>query len=441
MRSSTENWVELTTLLECKGKTTLMKFIVEFITMQGYLNMFLSCAPNHNARKVLSSFTGIEAFTIHKLLKIRPDNYEAEMIFSKSDDDGVSNLEACKILIVDEISFVDRDLFNILMDEISDRCLIIGLGNRDQLKPIPQVKQVRCPITGLMKEAEANVGELSPFFTDERFYQLELTEIKRSNSPVTLIGEAIRLEKMFLPERSYVNSDGEGVFVTRRFPDFLQEYFNHVRTPEDFKNNRMVAYTNDDVDILNQRIRETIYQTKDPFVKGEIIVSQEPYIKNLNGSDITVFNNGSYLEIVGFEEKEEYLHQNGEMEIRKFTLLVYELDVFYERVNDKVIDFDVLHPDYKESFKDYVDRYAKYLSKRKQDNQHVDWRPFYELKDGKYIDIKYLPVCTIHKSQGITVDNLFYYVDFVKNMSDKDFARRLSYVAVTRARYNTYMLY
>lgn len=432
------------------GKTTLMKFIVEYIKMSGYIGKTLLCAPNHNARKILSSYTGVEASTIHRLLKIKPDNYELERSFSRMDTDKSANpLVDCRILIIDEISFIDELLFDILMAEIPPNCIIIGLGNMDQLMPIPP-KNAKGR-NGVSKVYEA---KLSPFFTDERFYKLGLTEIRRSNSPVAVISEAIRKKVITFPQKDYVNEAGDGVHVFHNIQDFLKVYYEKVQTPEDFKQNRIVAFSNADVDMLNSRIRRKIYDTTDEFVEGEILVAQAPYFETDDENayyenrlihEEMLFQNGTYLEVISCSGYTEIIQiENLEpLEVRGYELRVRELDVFFEAETDSIGEFtvNVLSYDSKDAYAQYIEMYAQELMNQKKRKERPNWRMFYYFADKKFLDFKYLPACTIHKSQGITVDNLFYYVDFVRNMSDQDMARRLTYVAVTRSRYNSYLLY
>lgn len=422
------------------GKTTLTKFIVGYIKLCGYENRTIACAPNHNARKVLGSFSGLPTVTIHKILKIRPDNYEDEMKFSRITDDSPDPLATCRILLIDEISFIDRDLFNILMKEVPKNCLIIGLGNKDQLKPIP--KKVK---------GEAVFNELSPFFTDDRFFVFELTEIKRSGSPVTTIGERIRNEEMLLPDKSYIDKDGNGVHLMRNMRDFIDKYFEYVKTPTDLYQNRIVAFSNDHVDQLNLSIRNKLYDTEEMFIKDEILVAQAPRIeKDMSGQESILFDNGTFLKVVSAKSYTDYVRVPEvayELEVEVYDLVVKEMDVFFNEEMDEFGDvpeytITVLHPNdvpkYNKFLEDFLARLVYIRSNIK--NVKPDWKSYYYYKSNKYLDVKYLPACTVHKSQGITVDNVFYFVDFVANLADRDFARRLTYVALTRSRYNSYVL-
>lgn len=435
------------------GKTTLMKFITSYIRISGFINQTKLCAPNHNARKVLTSYTGLQASTIHSLLKIKPDNYELERSFSRSlDDKGANPLAGCKILIVDEISFIDELLFEILMRELPHDCIVVGLGNIDQLKPIPPKNAVDA--NGVRKQYTAKV---SPFFDDRRFYKLELTEIRRSDNPVATVGESIRLQNIKFPENDSLDEHGNGVHVTYDMREFLTSYFEHVKTPDDFKNNRVVAFANDDVDTLNKRIRQKIYNTSEQLVIGEILVAQAPYFEtddpivysqNKMPTELMLCQNGTFLEVVSVEPYSDTFQVENlpPVDIRGYEVKVKELDVFFDEEiaedgKGRVFTVNILQEESKNAYAKFLETYVQELLNQRARKERVNWRQYYLYADKMFLDYKYLPACTIHKSQGITVDNVFYYVDFVKTLPDQDFARRLTYVAVTRARYNSFLLY
>ena len=66
------------------GKTTLTKFLINHLVRTGESGIMLA-APTHQAKKVLSKLAGMEAQTIHSLLKINPTTYEDATLFEQSD--------------------------------------------------------------------------------------------------------------------------------------------------------------------------------------------------------------------------------------------------------------------------------------------------------------------------------------------------------------------
>ena len=432
------------------GKTTLMKFVVDYMRITNQISHMVSATPHHNARKVLTKTIKEEAHTIHKVLKIRPDTYESETFFTQvKDDDSVNLLENCRYLLCDEASFYDVDLFNMILKDIPPTCTVIALGDREQLEPVSK-----------KKGADKNETHLSPFFTDSRFKQLNLTVNNRSGkSPVTDYGNKVRRREInsFNPSMTTIDKETKtGFVVCKSNEQFLKLYKAFVKTPEDLKKTRIVAYTNRDVDDMNDFARKIVYKTDDEFVKGEYIVLQKPVIENtkFNGRTMQeiVYNNGAILKIHDFKKKEysqRFAEVKRPLEIDIYTLTVEEMDLDLnpENENKTIRNILVVARESQEEFSKFLDDMVKGLLEIKNNEEYrrknikPDWKQLNELRN-MFSTYKHYPACTIHKSQGMTVENIFYidgglkYNDYI----GEDTKRRLRYVAISRASKNVILL-
>lgn len=110
------------------GKTTIIKALVEAF-QKAILARIVLCAPTGRAAKRLSEATGFEATTIHRLLMpIGNNSYE----FMKNEDD----LLEADIVIVDEASMLNMQLFDSLLRAIPQEAYLVLVGDTDQLPPI-----------------------------------------------------------------------------------------------------------------------------------------------------------------------------------------------------------------------------------------------------------------------------------------------------------------
>ena len=107
------------------GKTTIIDSIVK-IAGENDLRVSL-CAPTGRAANRLSAVTGKTASTIHRLLEYKP--HEG---FGRS----YSRPIPTDILIIDEASMVDIELFSVLISAVRLGTKVVVVGDRDQLPSV-----------------------------------------------------------------------------------------------------------------------------------------------------------------------------------------------------------------------------------------------------------------------------------------------------------------
>ena len=87
-------------------------------------------APTGMAAKRMKEATGMDASTIHRLLDFTP--YAGGDVKAKNEDDPIDT----DMLIIDESSMLDIDLFSLLMHAVQDKTELIFLGDIDQLPSV-----------------------------------------------------------------------------------------------------------------------------------------------------------------------------------------------------------------------------------------------------------------------------------------------------------------
>lgn len=108
------------------GKTTVVRQILNLITQRGA--MVQLCAPTGRAAKRLSESTGLEAKTVHRLLEFEPMGGG----FKRCEDFPL----ICDCLILDEASMLDISLMNSLLKAVAKTCVVIFVGDIDQLPSV-----------------------------------------------------------------------------------------------------------------------------------------------------------------------------------------------------------------------------------------------------------------------------------------------------------------
>ncbi len=114
------------------GKTTTIKSIISFFEMNG-LSIELA-APTGRAAKRMKEATGYEARTIHRMLELtgRQDESSADAFFSRNEQNPLD----ADVIIIDEMSMVDINLFNSLLKAVSVGTRLILVGDVNQLPSV-----------------------------------------------------------------------------------------------------------------------------------------------------------------------------------------------------------------------------------------------------------------------------------------------------------------
>lgn len=111
------------------GKTTTLNAIIKMFQSHG-LRIVLT-APTGRAAKRMSEITGNEATTIHRLLIVDWDKYGKPFFVH-----GLSNPIEADVVIVDELSMVDIQLFYSLLKALPLGCRLIMVGDTEQLPAV-----------------------------------------------------------------------------------------------------------------------------------------------------------------------------------------------------------------------------------------------------------------------------------------------------------------
>ena len=117
------------------GKTTTLKVLMLSMDYlcdrlgKERLNKTLA-APTGMAAKRMKEATGMDASTIHRLLEFTP--FAGGEIKSKNEEDPIIT----DMLIIDESSMLDIDLFALLLHAVQDETELIFLGDIDQLPSV-----------------------------------------------------------------------------------------------------------------------------------------------------------------------------------------------------------------------------------------------------------------------------------------------------------------
>lgn len=126
------------------GKTTTINMIIRYFEAEG-LDIFLA-APTGRAAKRMTEATGYEARTIHRMLELNSalsDEDTRKLNFERNEENPLET----DVIIIDEMSMVDIQLFQALLRAVTPGTRLVLVGDVNQLPSVGPGQVLRDLIT------------------------------------------------------------------------------------------------------------------------------------------------------------------------------------------------------------------------------------------------------------------------------------------------------
>ncbi|WP_306483874.1 ATP-dependent RecD-like DNA helicase [Anaerococcus sp.] len=259
------------------GKTTIINAICKILSQNGL--SYALTAPTGRAAKRIMESTGEDAYTIHRLLGIRPDEVVAEF----NEENPIDK----DYIIVDETSMVDIFLMKNLMAAIGEKTAIILVGDSDQLPSV-------------------GPGNVLKDILKTSIESVRLKKIFRQAGKSNIIVNAHRINEGKYPILN--EKDKDFFFIDTRTSDFLPVLLSLMkeRLPKyyDFdpiKDIQILSPTKKTdwgVVNINDNIQESINKEKTSLkINNRIFKLHDKVMQVRNNYDLRAINNGD-----GYEE-------------------------------------------------------------------------------------------------------------------------------------------
>lgn len=387
------------------GKTTLMQALVHQLRQEGDRRPVVLTAFSNKATKVLTRMADdwgldVDSMTCCKLLGLKPeiDSQTGRQLF-RPDSSSENRFDRYKLVIVDEASMIDEELWLLLTASVADlykRTQILFVGDVAQLPPV-------------------NEGTSKVF--GQIHDRTDLTEVVRYGGAIGSLATTIRqhLHTQLPPFVTNTNGDRtQGTFALRR-PQWKQLLIQALQSDayrRDSDYVRALAYTNARVNQLNRAARGVLHGRDAPqFVEGERLMANSPCWVG----EALVLQNSEECDVLAAVEGEEGPWQ------------VWFLEVMTD--GKKHRSLTVLHDRSRGLFDSLLKQYA----------EERRWQEFWELKS-LFHDVNYAYCLTIHKSQGSTFQNVFIDMPNIGINPNVGERNQLLYVGVTRAAQRVFLL-
>lgn len=423
------------------GKTSICKELIDYLDDE-QIN-YVVAAPTHRAKLVLEALTGCtDTYTVHQLLALSPNieifelDYR-ELVFEIDKAKGKYNsaIPYNGVVIVDEASMINDDLFDLLVEKCrKSKSKVIFVGDEKQLRPVKS-------------------NNLSKAFSLSNIIRLTKIYRQKSDSPVFNLLTELREHPLYSFETIKGKEDSITVYNNpTQFILAAKPYLEELVKTGNVLNCKILAYTNARVRGFNTAARKLLFEedSQNEFNKEEILVGKD----NFNYDDYQFYNSLDYvvkdepinvnLRIPNFGESMNGFILNLYDTVYKTSSKVFVLS----KKNNSIVKLSRLS-----NFIEETRLRAIELKQNRRRSADV-WKIYYETINSfattfdlfynnrvikkKTFDYGY--ASTVHCSQGLSINTVFVDIANINTVRDKEELQQLQYVAISRTRGNVYLL-
>ena len=417
------------------GKTSVMSALVR--AMEGLKQPCVLLAPTGRAAKVLSRYSGAQAYTIHK--KIYRQNQLGVEAFSLSDNRHVRTL-----FIVDEASMLSGNRDNAtfgsgcLLDDLvryvynGQGCSLLLLGDDAQLPPV-----------GSLKSPALDMDYMRGYGLSVTGYGLK--EVARQALDSGILAEATRIRGLLNKPISPMNPvklNSNDTDIIRVPGDEIIEHLEASWKEVGAEETLIIARSNKMTNLYNGGVRARVLWKEDELSNGDrVMVSKNNYFWAQEYDDLEFIANGDMFEIKRLNNiHEQYGFHFGKASLRS---------VDYNWEIDALLWLDTLTTDSPEANyrlqKELFARIAEDFPEIRNKKELV--KAVYESPYYNALQIRYAYCVTCHKAQGgqwkhVYIDQGLPVTDeglWDSPISPEEHLRWL-YTALTRATEKVYIL-
>jgi len=423
------------------GKTFCVSLLVNYLLTElyrdkGWYRIAVTGPTNKSVRVIRRSSdihdTRVSFQTIHKLLGLKEKiTLDGKQEFVK--DPGFQpKISKIKLLIIDEVSMLNDDLFEKIIKH-RENIKVICMGDPAQIPPVGK------PDCIPFREELAEEYDIKT---------LDLKTIMRQKLDNPIISSSVKIRENIneadsgiLPQ-TITNKSGEGIEflnlgdpgVRKNISSYMEKYFKTKSFEEDSEYAKVIAWRNKTVSTMNTLVRRVIYgeeQISEKILVGEKLIINSPYIVN----GMVVFNTNDEFTVDSFEIKTQKAKvEDLEVDLKYYETRVWFLDDNNSRHEDTI---EILHEDSEYDFK-RVANILKNIAIQKK-GKDKSWIAYYDFLR-EFADVSYAYCITAHKSQGSTYETSFVMEDDIEMNWDVIERNRIKYTAYTRASKKLYVL-
>lgn len=408
------------------GKTTLTSALVQ--TLRTHRTGVVLLAPTGRAAKVLNSYSGIPASTIHRHI------YRHSLTGNPGPPPPKENKFTNTVFIVDEASMIGNDNelgSNLLTDLIhyvysGVGCRMILLGDTAQLPPVGQTESPAMSVD-ILRGYGLKVSRAT------------LTDVARQTAQSGILRNATRLRRaMSLPPEKtkelaplqIEGFDDVAVVAGEDMPDLLDSLYRSDGEEETV----IVTRSNRTASLYNQAIRSQVLGREEELTPGDLLIAAKNnyyWTRSVKGLDFIA--NGEalrLLRVIAVEKRYGLRFADVVLEIADRPGTEFEAKIALDALagDSAALSREAMQRIYEGLAADAPAGLAPSVSRLRES-------PYWNA-----LQVKYAYAVTCHKAQGGQWKNVFVDLSYVPPEQISGEFYRWLYTAVTRARSRLFLI-
>lgn len=422
------------------GKTTSVAALVK--SLPAFRLRASLLAPTGRAAKVMTSYSGRIALTIHKKIYRKRSAVSMDMSFQLA-----PNLAEHTLFIIDEASMIadewnTKNGSSFLKDVMEfvynhKNCAVLFVGDTAQLPPVGSLDSPALNKTYIEENFGLEVTET------------ELKEVVRQGQKSGILANASMLRNLINAHIEALEENSEETialphFITKGYKDIfrmtglkLVEGLEYAYRKFDIENSLVVCRSNKSANVYNQQIRARLLYREEELTGGDqIMVVRNNYFWLPDNEATSFIANGDMARIIRVRNEEErYGFRFSEVQLEFFDYP--DAGQVTCKVMLDTLGGETPNLSYEDSKKIYEGLMLDYehISNKKERLLAIKQDPYYNA-----LQIKFAYAVTCHKAQGGQWDAVFVDQGYLTDeMVDLEFLRWL-YTAVTRAKMELFLV-
>lgn len=409
------------------GKTTLVRSLVKTLPPLDYKTVLLS--PTGRAAKVMATYSGEKAYTIHKAIYIPQRAPGGGMVFGLR-----PNRASRTLFIVDEASMISDASVDTSLSRnslLEDLLMFVSMGKENKLLLIGDTAQ----LPPVHYDSSPALEETVMSYYGREVYKAELTQVMRQSAESGVLKNATLMRH--LQAEIQTPKIEETADVHRLYDGYMIEEALNKANDDGVENVVVIVRSNKRANMYNRQIRSRVHWREDRVATGDyLMIVRNNYFWLPSKSRAGFLANGDIVEI---------MELRNAMDIHGFSFVDATVrlpdfpdeEPFETKLLLDVLDFEGPSLDresYERLFQGVWEDYADEPSKSKR-MEKVKNDPFLNA-----LQVKFSYAVTGHKAQGGQWKHVFIEHPWLPDGEvDLEYLRWL-YTAFTRSSDQVYLI-